>query len=132
MAQFLLDLDRDIRKAEAELEKMKDNREAFSADLADRLGVGGAVFVNDGHTVAYVANGTRALDKDALHRLVDAHEGTLPTTLLPRPVATVKYPSVAEVDKAAAFLSALGVNAEDLVTYRGRRHVVRFREMEDE
>lgn len=133
MAQMLHDLDRDIRKAEAELVKMKQNRDAFSADLADRLGLGGAVFVNDGRTIAYVSNGTRALDKDALDRLVADFEGRVPTTLVPRETVTVKYPSVSELDKAATYLKALGVDTDDLVTYRGgKRHTVLFREMEAE
>lgn len=131
IAQMLHDLDRDIRQAEAEVAKMKDDRDALVADLADRLGPGGATFVNGGATIAYVANGTRVLDKSAVDRLVAEHEGGLPTALVPREETVVKYPSVSALDKASAVLSALGVNIDDLVTYKGdRRWTVAFRERE--
>lgn len=131
MAQMLHDLDRDIRLAEAEVSKMKAQRETVTADLADKLGPGGAVFINGGSTYAYVTNGTRVLDKAALDNMVAAHEGGVPSSLIPHEETVVKYPSVTALDKAAPVLSALGVEIDSLVTYKGdRRYTVTFRERE--
>jgi hypothetical protein len=131
-AQMLHDLDRDLRVAEAEVAKMKEQRDTLAAGLADQLGPGGAVFVNGGSTIAYVANGTRVLDKAELDNFVAEHEGGIPSTLVPREEVVVKYPSVSVLDKASAVLSALGVDTDSLVTYRGdRRYTVQFRERED-
>lgn len=131
-AQMLHDLDRDLRVAELEVAKMKEQRDTLAAGLAEQLGPGGAVFVNGGSTIAYVANGTRVLDKAALDNLVAEHEGGIPSTLIPREEVVVKYPSVSVLDKASAVLSALGVDTDSLVTYRGeRRYTVQFRERED-
>jgi len=131
-AQMLHDLDRDLRLAEQEVARMKEQRDTLAVTLADTLGPGGAVFVNGGSTIAYVANGTRVLDKAALDALVAEREDGLPSTLIPREEVVVKYPSVTALDKAGAVLSALGVDTDSLVTYRGeRRYTVQFRERED-
>ena len=130
-AQMLHDLDRDIRLGENEVATMKETRDTLAAGLAESLGPGGAVFVNGGSTIAYVANGTRVLDKRALDSLVASNEAGLPSTLIPREETVVKYPSVSLLDKASAVLSALGVEIDSLVTYRGeRRYTVQFRERE--
>lgn len=131
IAAFIYEVEQEIRRAENEVERLKGERDAMTNDLAERLGPGGAVFIQDGATVAYVGPGTRVLDKGRLDNLVAAHEGDLPTALVPREETVVKYPSVSALDKAEAVLRAMGVDPGDLVTYRsGKRHTIQFREVE--
>lgn len=132
LAAMLYDLERDIRQHENAIEKLKQDREALTNDLAERLGPGGATFIHNGKTVAYIGPGTRTLNKAALERAIAAHEGDLPTSLLPREEVVVKYPSVSALDKASAVLAARGIKVEDLTEWRsGIAHKVQFREVEE-
>lgn len=120
LANLLFDLDEDIRKADRDLTKMKQQRETLEQELANVVGVGGVVFIHDGSTMVIVARGTRAIDKSAVDRMKDE----LPPALQPRKVVQVKYPSVADVEKADPEIASalIKLKSED------RPYSVRFRD----
>lgn len=131
LAAMVYDIERDIRQHEQAIEKLKQDREALTNDLAERLGPGGATFIHGGKTVAYVGPGARVLNKTALERVLAEHEGDLPSSLTPREETVVKFPSVSALDKAEAVLAAHGIKVEDLIEWRsGARYKVQFREVE--
>lgn len=127
LVEDLYRLEQQIRQAKAEVERLSEEREMLATSIADDLGKGGATFIHDGATLAYVTDGRRSIDKAGIERLAEA----LPASLLPKEVTTVKYPSVADVDKRAADLQARGLDPADLVTFSGARWTVQFRAAEN-
>jgi|DEB0MinimDraft_3_1074331.scaffolds.fasta_scaffold25186_3 hypothetical protein len=124
----LFKIDQQIRMAKLEIERLNQERMALAEQAADQLGKGGAAFIHDGATLAYVADGRRSLNKEALHAAAEQ----LPASLLPREEMVTKYPGVGDVDKRAADLRARGIDPDQLFRFAGGRWTVNFRAAEDE
>lgn len=120
-------LDQNIRRAESDVKAMKQERETLANIAADLLGKGGAVMIHDGSTVAFVTDGRRTINKDAIHANAEA----LPASLLPHEEVVLKYPGVGDIDKRDADLRARGLDPADLVQFSGARWTVQFRASED-
>lgn len=126
MADRVYELESAIRVAEANIKDLKEERDQLSGALAEELGQGGAVFIHGGKTVAYVGPGRRSVNRE----LVDREAERLPPDLRPYEVSTTKYPTVGQLDKAAPFLAAAGLDSEELLVYPGRRWLMHFRDSE--
>jgi hypothetical protein len=128
-AKILFDLDEAIRKAQNELDKLKEDRALLEQSLAEQIGIGGVTFIHDGATMVIVGPGVRAINK----RAVDALKASLPSGLRPREVTSIKYPTVADVDRLDNNLSALGIDPAQIVTLKNdeRPYSIRFRDGSD-
>jgi len=116
LARLLFDIDEEIRRAERDLERVKQQRETLEQELARKVGVGGVVFIHDGATMVIVGKGARAVDKKA----IDLYRDELPPYAQPRKVVQVKYPSVKDVENID--LPLIKLRSED------RPYSVRFRD----
>lgn len=119
-------LDAQIYAAKESIKQMEEEREQLSGALAEELLKGGAVFIQGGKQVAYIADGIRRVDQD---KITDNSE-RLPPDLRPREVSKTQYPTVSEIEKAAPVLMARGINPADLYKFPGRRWRVMFRDAE--
>ena len=125
-AKILFDLDEAIRKAQNELDKLKEDREILEQSLAEEIGIGGVTFIHDGATMVIVGPGVRTVNK----RAIDALKASLPTGLRPREVTSMKYPTVADIDRLEKNMTALGIDPAKIISLRNenRPFSIRFRD----
>lgn len=125
-AKILFDLDEAIRKAQNELDKLKEDREILEQSLAEEIGIGGVTFIHDGATIVIVGPGVRTVNK----RAIDALKASLPTGLRPREVTSMKYPTVADIDRLEKNMTALGIDPAKIISLRNenRPFSIRFRD----
>lgn len=125
-AKILFDLDEAIRKAQNELDKLKEDREILEQSLAEEIGIGGVTFIHDGATMVIVGPGVRTVNK----RAIDALKASLPTGLRPREVTSMKYPTVADIDRLEKNMTALGIDPAEIISLRNenRPFSIRFRD----
>ena len=128
-AKILFDLDEAIRKAQNELDKLKEDREILEQSLAEEIGIGGVTFIHDGATMVIVGPGVRTVNK----RAIDALKASLPTGLRPREVTSMKYPTVADIDRLEKNMTALGIDPAKIISLRNenRPFSIRFRDGSD-
>lgn len=124
MAEAIYSLDASIIELKNKIEVMEQERDQLSGALADDLGKGGAVMIHGGKTVAFVGDGRRGVDKRAVDELAEG----LPPDLRPQEVTTIKYPTVAALEKAEPVIKAMGMDPTRLIKWSGRRWVMRFRD----
>ena len=122
----IYDLRQQVRLRKNEIEEIEREIESLSIDILEDGGPGAAALIHDGRTVAYLGNPRRTVDKIE----VDARAEELPAPVRPRIVTTVKYPTVADLDKAEKLLRAAGITLGDLVTTGKPR--AEFRAAEEE
>ena len=125
-AKILFDLDEAIRKAQNELDKLKEDREILEQSLAEEIGIGGVTFIHDGATMVIVGPGVRTVNK----RAIDALKASLPTGLRPREVTSMKYPTVADIDRLEKNMTALGIDPAKIISLRNENlpFSIRFRD----
>lgn len=115
----------EVRRAEAAAKELRDKCEQYERALEEDIGPGGAVLIHEGRTIAFVGNARRTVNQEA----VEAAAEQLPPSVQPRDVLTRKYPTVAQLDKAAQELAARGVPVDSLVS-TGKAGRLNFREAE--
>lgn len=128
-AQVLFDLDEAIRKTQNDLDKLKEDRALLEQSLAEKIGLGGVAMIHDGQTMVIVGPGVRAINK----RAIDTLKASLPSGLRPKEVTTIKYPTVADVDKMEKHLTAMGIDSSQVITLKNedRPYSIRFRDASD-
>ena len=120
------DLRQQVRILKHEIEEIEREIESLSIDILEDGGPGAAALIHDGKTIAYLGNPRRTVDKIEIEARVEE----LPAQVRPRIVESVKYPTVADLDKAEKVLRAAGITLGDLVTTGKPR--AEFRAAEEE
>lgn len=108
----IYDLKQQVRLRKNEIEEIEREIESLSIDILEDGGPGAAALIHDGKTIAYLGNPRRTVDKIEIEARVEE----LPAQVRPRIVESVKYPTVADLDKAEKVLRAAGITLGDLVT----------------
>ena len=122
----IYDLRQQVRLRKNEIEEIEREIESLSIDILEDGGPGAAALIHDGKTIAYLGNPRRTVDKIEIEARVEE----LPAQVRPRIVESVKYPTVADLDKAEKVLRAAGITLGDLVTTGKPR--AEFRAAEEE
>ena len=122
----IYDLRQQVRLRKNEIEEIEREIESLSIDILEDGGPGAAALIHDGKTVAYLGNPRRTVDKIEIEARVEE----LPAQVRPRIVESVKYPTVADLEKAERVLRAAGIRLGDLVATGKPR--AEFRAAEEE
>lgn len=122
----IYDLRQQVRILKNEIEEIEREIESLSIDILEDGGPGAAALIHDGKTIAYLGNPRRTVDKIE----IEARAEELPVSVRPRIVEQVKYPTVADLDKAEKVLRAAGITLGDLVATGKPR--AEFRAAEEE